>query len=149
MTLLQFPFYFENLSMNILRSFLGKTNHHDGNVKFRQLVSKYKKDYVCAKRSEKRQLVNKIILFVRQRQGRFLQKDSDGFWYEIGNARAHAKLAQSMREGTSAASICRKFIENGVLGQENPEAADVSSGRKRTRDNPNAPPHPKRRSEQH
>ena len=134
--------------MILLCSFLGKTNHHEGNVKFRQLVSKYKKDYVCAKKFIKRQLVSKIVLFVRQGQGRFLQKDSDGFWYEIGNTRACAKLAQSMREGTSVASICRELIENGVPGQENPKAQNTSSRRKRTRAHSNTAPEPKRRSEQ-
>lgn len=92
----------------------GKTNHHEGNTGFRRLVSKYKKDYICAKKFVKRQMVCKIVLFVRQRQGRFLQKESDGFWYEIGDTRAHAKLAQAMREGASVASICRELIANGA-----------------------------------
>ena len=87
---------------------LGSTRQ--GNIQFRHLVAKYKKEYLCAKKFVKRNLVSQIVHFVRQGRGRFLQRDSgNGMYYEIGDERAYAKLSQTMREGTSVASICREF----------------------------------------
>ena len=93
-------------------------------------------------------MICKIIRFVRQGHGRFLQKESDGSWYEIGNARAYAKLAQSMREGSSVASICRELIESGAPPRET-ERNDSPSHRKRGTDSASSrsevPPVPKQR----
>jgi hypothetical protein len=114
-------------------SLLGKTNHHEGNKKLRRLVSMYKKDYLCAKKLVKRHLVSRIVRFVRQGRGRFLQKEKDGFWYEIGDVRACAKLSQSMREGASVASICREMIGNA------PPRADATKDEDSTISRHNSP----------
>jgi hypothetical protein len=84
-----------------------------GNVNFRRLVSKYKKFYICAQKFEKRQLVGRVVNFVRRGRhgGRFLQQDKDdGMWYEIGDDRTFAKIAQLLREGASAASLYRELV---------------------------------------
>ncbi|CAB9512217.1 expressed unknown protein [Seminavis robusta] len=95
-----------------------KFNAHEGNMTFRALVSKYKKAYQCAQRSAKRKLVGKLVHFVREGRGRFLQQDkSDGMWYEIGDDKAYSKLAQLLREGSSAASLCRE-LASGANGNQ-------------------------------
>ena len=70
-----------------------------------------------------------------------MQKESDGNWYEIGNDRAYTKLAQSMREGVSVASICRELIDTGA-----PKRAetDFPVPRKRPRADSDSNDEPKR-----
>ena len=85
-----------------------------GNIRFRQLGAKYKNEYLCTKKSQKRDLIGRIIRFVRQGRGRFLQRVSSSaqgrsIYYEIGDERSYAKLSQTMREGASIASLCRKI----------------------------------------
>ena len=91
-----------------------------GNISFRQLGAKYRKEYLCTKKSKKHDLIGRIVHYVRQGHGRFLQRDTTAsssssaaanvsIFYEIGDERAYAKLSQMMREGSSIASLCRKI----------------------------------------
>jgi len=81
----------------------GLTNHHPGNVFFRQLVRKMQADYVRAIRCEKAQIAHHIVEKVRCQSppGRFLKKDkhNPGIWVDIGNEKAREKTSQALREG--------------------------------------------------
>merc|ERR1712038_254281 len=76
--------------------------NHDGNVAFRNLVQKYKIDYINAYTSkEKRSIVTQIIAEVRQKGGRFLKKEYDKktmIWKEMDENSIIIKVAQALRE---------------------------------------------------
>jgi len=76
--------------------------NHDGNVAFRNLVQKYKIDYINAYTSkDKRSIVRQIISEVRQRGGRFLRKeysDKAVKWAEMDDNSIMIKVAQALRE---------------------------------------------------
>lgn len=76
--------------------------NHDGNVAFRNLVQKYKIDYINAYTSkDKRSIVRQIIAEVGQRGGRFLRKEygNKGVkWEEMDENSILIKVAQALRE---------------------------------------------------
>lgn len=117
----------EIVSVDVLLGRGGMTNHHIGNIHFRNLVSYYRRSYCTAPKGMKGQLAKNLCKYVRLCKGRFLQKldnDKSNFsqnncsnlnnsvWYECGDTRAHAKCGQALREGTAA-------LIRQVMSQEN------------------------------
>lgn len=76
--------------------------NHDGNIAFRNLVQKYKIDYINAYTSrDKRSIVKQIIAEVGQKGGRFLKKeynDKAMIWKEMDENSILIKVAQALRE---------------------------------------------------
>lgn len=83
----------------------GMTNHHPGNILFRNIVKAKQAEYICASRHEKAYIARDIVGIMRKLTppARFLKKDpkDPGKWVEIGDKRAREKAAQALREGTS------------------------------------------------
>jgi hypothetical protein len=52
----------------------GETNHHAGNIQYRQLVKLCQPAYIAAKRREKPKIAQSIVKAVRSLGGRFLKK---------------------------------------------------------------------------
>jgi len=81
----------------------GATNSHPGNLLFRGLVTQKKKLYLmCRFKNEKRRISQEIVDAIRKQNpsGRFLNRDDHtGRYYDIGDAKAHAKASQALREG--------------------------------------------------
>lgn len=78
----------------------GETNHHVGNIQYRQLVKACQPAYLAAKRRDKPRIAAAIVHVVRARSGRFLKKLSmDNTWKDVGNTRAREKTSQALREG--------------------------------------------------
>jgi hypothetical protein len=78
----------------------GETNHHIGNIQYRQLVKACQPAYLAAKRRDKPRIAAAIVSVVRSRSGRFLKKHSaDNTWKDVGNTRAREKTSQALREG--------------------------------------------------
>lgn len=78
----------------------GETNHHIGNIQYRQLVKACQPAYLAAKRRDKPRIAAAIVGVVRARSGRFLKKHSvDNSWKDVGNTRAREKTSQALREG--------------------------------------------------
>lgn len=78
----------------------GETNHHIGNIQYRQLVKLCQPAYLEAKRRDKPKIAERIVFAVRCLAGRFLKKDADtGTWRDVGNTRAREKTSQALREG--------------------------------------------------
>jgi hypothetical protein len=62
----------------------GRINIHLGNVRFRDVVSSYKKQYVDVrtKKGEKANIAANIVAMIRSKGGRFLkQDDTSCYWY--------------------------------------------------------------------
>lgn len=78
----------------------GSSNHHSGNIQYRQLVKACQHAYLAAKRRDKPRIAAGIVLAVRKVGGRFLKKDADNMaWRDVGNNRAREKTSQALREG--------------------------------------------------
>lgn len=73
----------------------GLINSSSGNVQFRNLVGKRKKQYNAkkTKRQEKAHVAAEIVRYIRNLDppGRFLKEDCNGTWWDIGDARAIRK----------------------------------------------------------
>jgi len=77
----------------------GESNHWTGNVQYRNLVKACQPEYVQAKRRDKPRIAAGIVLAVRHVGGRFLKKQGDEQWTDVGNQRAREKTSQALREG--------------------------------------------------
>lgn len=78
----------------------GSSNHHSGNIQYRQLVKACQHAYLAAKRRDKPRIAAGIVLAVRKAGGRFLKKAADNVaWRDVGNNRAREKTSQALREG--------------------------------------------------
>jgi len=78
----------------------GGTNRHNGNIYYRNLVSKKQPAYVQAKKMDKSIIAKSIVANIRERNGRFLKNDA-GSWVDVGDRRATEKTSQALREGLS------------------------------------------------
>jgi hypothetical protein len=80
------------------------TNHHPGNIRFRDIVNKYKPDYVRTDRGKKATFAMQILQEIQSHSGRFLQRNPrpNNHWYDIGKVRAIAKICQALREAVPA-----------------------------------------------
>jgi hypothetical protein len=76
----------------------GETNHHTGNIKYRQLVKCYQPLYIASKRRDKPRIAQTIVHLVRQNGGRFIKKQGNT-WRDVGNTKAREKTSQALREG--------------------------------------------------
>lgn len=67
----------------------GQSNTHPGNTQWRTLVGANKELYVTLPKKQKMWLSQSIVNAVRSQNppGRFLQKDSNQLWYDVGDKR--------------------------------------------------------------
>ena len=88
------------LQWDILSERGGKANHHDGNKRYRKVVTEMKSQYRgIAAKQDKTQLSRSIVAYVGNYGGRFLKKDTKtGRYYEMTPAEARKKTSQALRE---------------------------------------------------
>jgi hypothetical protein len=79
----------------------GLTNNAPGNVFFRRMVRNKQESYLLATKRQKAGVAREIVNMVRglDPPGRFLKKDANGVWVEIGDRKAREKTSQALREG--------------------------------------------------
>ena len=104
----------------------GRINSHAGNIRFRDIISANKKDYLApsTKKLEKAHIAAKIVYDIRglDPAGRFLKEDRDtGLWFDIGDAKAIKKTGQALRED---APDIRNELEGDSSGDEKAEKKD-------------------------
>jgi len=101
----------------------GATNNHVGNTNYRKLVSHNKRLYITCPKRHKIIVSRSIVEAVRRQNppGRFLNKEADGLWYDIGHQKALEKTSQALREG---AQEIRNQME-----AESKESNNSSSGK--------------------
>lgn len=88
------------LKNDVLSGRGGETNHHAGNIQYRQLVKMCQPAYIAAKRRDKPKIAASIVRVVRRLGGRFLKKDTKSLsWKDVGNTKAREKTSQALREG--------------------------------------------------
>jgi hypothetical protein len=88
--------------VDILSGRGGKSNHHAGNKRFRQVVSEMKMMYrSTGQKTDKTALSKGIVEYVHNYGGRFLVQDGEGNdrrWREMTKAEARRKTSQALRE---------------------------------------------------
>ena len=77
----------------------GATNSHEGNKRYRTIVSFHQADYLSAKKKDKVLYAKKIVAIVKANGGRFLKQDSQHKWVEVSDKKATEKTSQALREG--------------------------------------------------
>lgn len=79
----------------------GLTNNAPGNIFFRKLVRMKQQVYLLASKREKAGVAREIVETIRSLNppGRFLKKDSNGVYTDIGDRKAREKTSQALREG--------------------------------------------------
>jgi len=98
----------------------GRINSHPGNIRFRNIISVNKKEYLASttKKLKKAHIAAKIVYDIRglDPAGRFLKEDTDtGLWFDIGDAKAIKKTGQALRED---APDIRNELEGDSSGDE-------------------------------
>jgi len=78
----------------------GRVNSHEGNIRFRELVTAEKLRYLKTnKKKDKAKIAKGIVNKIRSLNGRFLKEDSNTLlWIDIGDERAIRKTGQALRE---------------------------------------------------
>lgn len=79
----------------------GKTNHHPGNIRLRQIVLAYRSIYRQAKKVDKPKVAKLIVGALRAATppSRFLRlNDTNNQWEDVGDRRAAEKVSQTLRE---------------------------------------------------
>lgn len=81
----------------------GRINSHPGNVQFRDVIHRKKKEYLAptTKKLQKAHIAAGIVQDIRTMDpaGRFLKEEKgSGMWYDIGDAKAIKKTGQALRE---------------------------------------------------
>jgi len=70
----------------------GAALRHPGNQTYRRLVNLNKGLYITCLKTEKLKISRSIVAAIREQRGRFLEKDSEGKWFDIGTLGRSRKL---------------------------------------------------------
>jgi len=90
--------YVEPKDADVLCGRGGRSNHHIGNKRYREEVKNLQKWYLDIEdKDEKTDLSQCLVDYVKSYDGRFLEKDEEG-WYEVPNIVARRKASQALRE---------------------------------------------------
>mmetsp|Transcript_13996 Transcript_13996/g.19663 ORF Transcript_13996/g.19663 Transcript_13996/m.19663 type:complete len:640 (+) Transcript_13996:143-2062(+) len=89
----------------------GAALRHPGNQTYRRLVQLNKALYITCLKAEKLKISKSIVAAIREQNGRFLEKDKKGLWYDIGDKKAMEKTSQALREGQP--KLRQKIVELG------------------------------------
>lgn len=89
----------------------GSSLRHPGNQTYRRLVNLNKGLYITCLKTEKLKISRSIVAAIREQKGRFIEKDKDGTYYDIGDKKAVEKTSQALREGQP--KLRQKIAEMG------------------------------------
>jgi len=93
----------------------GRSNHHPGNVFFRQEILKYRERYEQSSKEEKYNISEIVVDSLNSKGVRFLRENEEGGWFEISHNDARKKVSQALRERPP----------KGILKDTNHEAIDI------------------------
>ena len=101
----------------------GVTNHHKGNLRYRDIISIHRQDYIRAQKAEKPNVARRIVRAIRTglNPGRFLRKGKDGKWHQVSDKEAAWKASQALREKTRWSSM-----RQDKDGPESPAVAETT-----------------------
>jgi hypothetical protein len=95
---------------------------HTGNVHLRVLVASLASEYKAARLAEdKMDVFNKVFFLIKARPGRFLKKDSNGWWHESPDVDAVDKVRMAFQRLTIR-------NETHLHGNDGRRAAPINGG---------------------
>jgi len=107
---------------------------HPGNSMFQSIIESKVKEHSEASQAGKMAITRDIIETVKQKEGRFLQWDTRGWWTELtGTSHVHTKVAVSVRDFKSK-SVAQQNRQNSQSNTSVFENQDGKKRRKRARD---------------
>jgi len=84
----------------------GKTvQDHVGNIRMRGIVSSYLTEYKKAAKLDKALVALKVVTEINEVGGRFLKRNSDGWWEEVSNEAAREKVSMTFRTSISSKAV--------------------------------------------
>lgn len=97
----------QHLFQDVLFGRGGLTNHHIGNLRYRDVIELHRQDYINSPKTEKPNVARRIVKALRTgpNPGRFLKKDANGKWHEVNDQEAAWKASQALREKSRWASM--------------------------------------------
>jgi hypothetical protein len=116
--------YVESKQYDVLLGRGGRSNHHVGNKRYREEVKNLRSWYnsIGDNKDEKTALSQCLVDYVHGYEGRFLEKDKTGAWYEVPNIVARRKASQALREDDDpekrAAKRARFLKRKAASGEE-------------------------------
>ena len=95
-----------------------RTNKHPGNIEFRQKARELKPWYDSVSTKEEKYDISVILMESVTDEGhRFLEKGSDGLWYEVIGNGPRKKASQALRQRINIKRSSAKGRENDPGGQ--------------------------------
>jgi len=77
----------------------GSINTYPGNVEFQKLIKAHRSEYKNSRLGSKKQVAQKVVAMIREKQGRFLKRDEKSkLWFEVDDAEAIKKTGNALRE---------------------------------------------------
>jgi hypothetical protein len=117
-------------SIHYFKHYSGRSNHHQGNKVYRDIVTQQQAHYRSCDKNEKTKVAQNIVDHVQQTiGGRFLELDKDANrWYLVPNVVARRKVGQALRENnTEEARAVKRAKYQGKVGAASKKAAEVAA----------------------
>jgi hypothetical protein len=105
---------------------------HPGNRVYLQLITKHRTEYMNAVKGWKLDVVKMVVQAIRNRNGRFLQRQGSG-WTDIGDPKAITKTSQAFRD-LRVGSQSSTNMEDQESSSDNPQCpltGDEIKGKKK------------------
>jgi hypothetical protein len=95
--------FISNLPKDVLFGRGGRSNHHEGNKVYRDIVTQHQQHYRSCDKNEKTKVAQGIVDYMQNEVGaRFLEFDRETCrWYLVPNVVARRKVGQALRENNT------------------------------------------------
>lgn len=126
------------LNFVLLQGRGGGTNLHPGNRFYRDLILSHRAVYDESSKTVKPDISRQIVHAIHQRGGRFLSKEKDGKYREIGEVEAKAKTSQALRHRTFELRNTQNPDRVKMNGRWKPNESDCGKSTSSTNDKSSA-----------
>jgi len=121
--------HYEPTAHDVLCGRGGATNNHEGNKRFRSIVTGHQEEYLAAKKKDKALIARRIVSIIQGDGGLFLRKNpTTGDWEEVTDKKAAEKTSQALREGLD---VRRKVVKSPRRNSESSVDEEPSSKRQK------------------
>ena len=104
----------------------GRSNHHIGNTRFREVIRRNRDRYTALPKHEKIKLSRAIVDLVHESGGRFLEPSRDGTHYVVASyKRAVEKTSQCLREKRSDGQSHHKSVSASAMAIASKQQRDM------------------------
>jgi len=108
-------------------------SYHEGNKPWRELIKDAMTEYCLKKRSERKEFSLSLIKQVRANGGRFLLKNDDGKWNDIGDGEAGKRTMQRFRDQHKEdAKFSKQTQPNQIMGEAITAESRFAKGHNKT-----------------